>query len=138
MTENTKLVIDEAGSRAAEQQLVGIVPSDCIPTLVNAVVGAYLTAAARNAIKAEHQPDHRDDPLGHFLSQCMVDEIGHTEKARDMYGAYLDWCRDQDLPPFGEIYFRRALAEEGFQRAEDCPSAYRDVRLKGKPGGEDE
>lgn len=54
------------------------------------------------------------DPVGMFLEACTVKDEEGEVKARDIYGAYVVWCKDNALDPYRQSGFGKALTNKGY------------------------
>ena len=54
------------------------------------------------------------DILGNFIKDCCV--VGHTAEvtAKDVYNAYVEWCKANGEPPISKKAFGQCLKERGF------------------------
>lgn len=89
--------------------------------------------------------DYRDsmDPLGRFIDDCIVktepDEHGkplYKVRARDMYNAYLRWCREEPVKPWNETSFGKELPKRGYEKARGRIRQYLNVELHNVPEDE--
>ena len=61
---------------------------------------------------------HREDsdPVGGFISACVVPKPGDMVPAREMYSGFHRWCEANAIKPWGEKTFSLALKQKGFSR----------------------
>lgn len=62
--------------------------------------------------------DYREamDPIGAFITDCVVREEGRSVTARDLYHAFDDWCDANSVRPWQETAFGRAMPAKGFEK----------------------
>jgi putative DNA primase/helicase len=54
------------------------------------------------------------DMLGDFMTDRCVIGAEETVPAKDLYGAYVEWCEGNKEKPLGKTHFGRQLKERGF------------------------
>lgn len=86
-----------------------------------------------DAVKAATK-EYRDemDPVGEFIADCLERCEGHTEKARDVYQAYVSWCMANAKKPVFETKFGRVMKNR-FHRDDGRVRHYLDCRIHDVP-----
>lgn len=111
------------------------------PGILNWIIeGAclYLASGLRAyepAQVTEFTADYREemDPLGNFISSCVVKTPGTDVPAREMYNAFVSWCTANAIRPWKETQFGRQMPTRGFVKLKGSHVKYLDVMLKDIP-----
>lgn len=79
--------------------------------------------------------EYRDDmdPVGEFCRACVEPHEGGFVQARDVFNAYLLWCRASSVKPYQEKTFASVMVQKGFRKENGRLRKYLDVRLHDLP-----
>jgi putative DNA primase/helicase len=80
------------------------------------------TPAAVTEATAEYRAE--SDTLGQFLADCCILAEGATARAGDLYRAYSEWAKANNLRHLTGVRFARALKERGFFNGHDRNGSY--------------
>lgn len=88
-----------------------------------------------NRVTAATESYRQDmDPVGRFLTACVVSELGGDIQATEMYGAYCRWCAVNAERPWSQTAFGKALPDRGIDKKVTKGRVfYQDVRLENVP-----
>lgn len=73
------------------------------------------------------------DPIGSFASQCIVESVGSTVRARDMQNAYTTWCEANGLKPWNNTALGIRLNALGYKKFKSQVVYYSDIKLQNVP-----
>ena len=70
------------------------------------------------------------DVLGAFFDECCLIGPGSTASAKDLFGAYCDWCEDSGERALSQRRFGQALTERGFEKTKPKGYVYHGIGLR--------
>jgi len=73
------------------------------------------------------------DPIGRFISDCVIPSPHDNVKAAEMYEAYCKWCKANAERAFTMTTFGKMLPEKGIEKATGRIRVYMNVRLENIP-----
>lgn len=69
------------------------------------------------------------NPVGSFLTDCVVPEEGRAVTARDIYHSFLDWCEANSVRAWQETSFAKAMQANGYVNDGKRVRRYHGIKL---------
>lgn len=73
------------------------------------------------------------DPIGAYLADCLEDSPGNYEECTAVYNGFVSWCTANNIRPWKQTMFGRAMNQKGIVREKTRIRRYLNVKLHDVP-----